>query len=413
MRTKRCMRGFVILLLIISSYDLSLSPAFAQGFSWTRTDSSVSTKVGRIAVGDSSRVFVGAGWAMYSSTNSGDNWTWLLNLGTTTGMIFGPDSILYVSTNGPAVLFSTDRGLTWQASTPPTAWPLYAIFLDVQGRLLAGGMGGSENFHGGLFRSPTHSWSWSHLYISSPWEPTINAILVTRDGTILVNGFRSTDDGGTWSTVGPPSNTTSFALGAGNSLIAGTTSGIYLSDDDGASWVPSVPGLPGTPVNCLIQNRTRVFFAGTSGGVCSSNDGGFTWTAINDGLTQLNVHALALDSTGYLYAGTDVGVFRSTQSTTSVDKELDPKPSTFSLRQNYPNPFNPSTTIRYGLPSESHVTLTVYNTLGQKVTELVNGEMHAGYHEVRFDGTNLTSGVYFYRLQAGNFVATKKLLFLR
>ena len=87
-------------------------------------------------------------------------------------------------------------------------------------------------------------------------------------------------------------------------------------------------------------------------------------------------------------------------------------PTTFSLEQNYPNPFNPSTTIRYGLTNRSHVTLTVYSTLGQQVTLLQNGEQEAGYHEVRFDGKNLSSGVYFYRIQAGEFVASKRLLLL-
>jgi hypothetical protein len=87
-------------------------------------------------------------------------------------------------------------------------------------------------------------------------------------------------------------------------------------------------------------------------------------------------------------------------------------PEGFALQQNYPNPFNPSTTIRYGLPYRSTVTLTVYNTLGQKVRTLVQGTLEAGNYEVTFDGTGLASGVYYYRIQAGSFVETKKLLLL-
>ena len=88
-------------------------------------------------------------------------------------------------------------------------------------------------------------------------------------------------------------------------------------------------------------------------------------------------------------------------------------PCEYSLAQNYPNPFNPSTTIRYGLPQRSHVTLTVFNTLGQQVAELVNREMEPGYHEVKFDASGLASGMYFYRLQAGTYVQTRKLLLLK
>ena len=88
-------------------------------------------------------------------------------------------------------------------------------------------------------------------------------------------------------------------------------------------------------------------------------------------------------------------------------------PNTFRLSQNYPNPFNPATTIRYSLPHRSQVLLSVYNTVGQKVTALVQGEQDAGSYEVKFDGSGLASGVYFYRLQTESFVDTKKLLLLR
>jgi hypothetical protein len=88
-------------------------------------------------------------------------------------------------------------------------------------------------------------------------------------------------------------------------------------------------------------------------------------------------------------------------------------PSEFHLAQNYPNPFNPSTVIGFGLPHKSAVQLTVYNTLGQQVAVLQNGAQEAGYHELKFDGTGLSSGVYFYKLQADDFIQTRKLLLLK
>ena len=88
-------------------------------------------------------------------------------------------------------------------------------------------------------------------------------------------------------------------------------------------------------------------------------------------------------------------------------------PVTYGLLQNYPNPFNPSTTVQYSLPQRSRVLLAVYNTLGERIATLVNGEEEAGLHEARFDGTGLASGFYFYRLQAGSFVKTMKMLLTR
>jgi hypothetical protein len=88
-------------------------------------------------------------------------------------------------------------------------------------------------------------------------------------------------------------------------------------------------------------------------------------------------------------------------------------PETFTLSQNYPNPFNPATSIQFGLPEASDVTLEVYTMLGQKVAMLVNENRNAGYHTVNFDASNLSSGMYIYRIQAGNFVQTRKLTLLK
>jgi glucuronoarabinoxylan endo-1,4-beta-xylanase len=83
------------------------------------------------------------------------------------------------------------------------------------------------------------------------------------------------------------------------------------------------------------------------------------------------------------------------------------------LYQNYPNPFNPSTTIKYELPRTSQVNLSVFDILGREVSLLVNDKRDAGVYEVKFDGSNLASGVYVYRLMAGGVVQSRKLMILK
>jgi hypothetical protein len=88
-------------------------------------------------------------------------------------------------------------------------------------------------------------------------------------------------------------------------------------------------------------------------------------------------------------------------------------PSNFTLRQNYPNPFNPLTQIRYSIPQSGYVSLKVFNLLGQEVAALSAGVKQPGNYVVTFDGARLASGVYFYQLQANNYVKTKKLILLK
>lgn len=98
---------------------------------------------------------------------------------------------------------------------------------------------------------------------------------------------------------------------------------------------------------------------------------------------------------------------------TDVDAFSDLIPLTFDLMQNYPNPFNPSTKIKFGLPKESEVSVAIYNILGEKVNDLVNQHLKAGYHEVEFNNTSLSSGIYFYRIVAADYVETKKMILLK
>jgi hypothetical protein len=141
---------------------------------------------------------------------------------------------------------------------------------------------------------------------------------------------------------------------------------------------------------------------------------GAGWTATSAGLTNRSVYSLVASST-YLFAGTAYGGVwkRPLSEMVSVKEVSSGPPAAYALAQNYPNPFNPGTTIKYELPKASTAYLCVYDMLGREVSVLVDERKEAGIHEARFDGSNLASGVYLYRLTAGNFVQTRKLLLVR
>ncbi len=197
----------------------------------------------------------------------------------------------------------------------------------------------------------------------------------------------------------------------GTNVFAGTGGGVFLSTNSGANWTPVTSGLTKS-VYALLVSGTNLL-AGTQSGVYRSSNNGTSWTAANTGLGN-SVYSLSANAT-YFFAGARGAVWRRplTEILTSVQPTWSRQPATFVLRQNYPDPFNPGTTIEFELPEASQVTLNVYDVVGRLVAALIDERREAGVHQVRFDGSNLASGVYFYRLQAGSYVSTRKLLLLR
>jgi hypothetical protein len=94
-------------------------------------------------------------------------------------------------------------------------------------------------------------------------------------------------------------------------------------------------------------------------------------------------------------------------------EQIDNVPASFELLQNYPNPFNPSTKITFKLEQSGLTTLSIYNLLGQKVETLVNEDLPVGTHQVTFDASKLSSGVYFYKIEAGKYSSVKKMMLLK
>ena len=122
--------------------------------------------------------------------------------------------------------------------------------------------------------------------------------------------------------------------------------------------------------------------------------------------------SLIIDSNDPVNPSISLPVHLKVEAVVGVDNELN-VPTVYELYQNYPNPFNPTTMIKYAIPKTSKVSLTLFTILGEEMATLVNEEKTAGNYEVEFNASNLPSGVYFYRLQAGSFVETKKMILLK
>jgi hypothetical protein len=199
------------------------------------------------------------------------------------------------------------------------------------------------------------------------------------------------------------------------------------STDGGFSWEPKVflnTWRDEQGIGFVTENLGWI--GGFGGETYETTDGGTTWTVGGPGM-YVNRFRFLGDSLGYA-AGDRVYKY-SYEEPTSVSFPDVVVPQYVALSQNYPNPFNPSTTIAYDLPASAHVTLSVYDVLGNEVEVLVNESQRPGSYRVRFAPSTLASGVYFYRLSvlplagrdlvslgdgtAGEFVQTRKLLLLR
>jgi hypothetical protein len=185
----------------------------------------------------------------------------------------------------------------------------------------------------------------------------------------------------------------------------------------------------GTPeiTNCIFWNNSaavddEINVAGSSGVVIIYCDVESGW----DGEGNIDCDPLFCDSDNdnfYLTEnsccvgagenGEDIGAFGIGCELTRITNEEDIVPSEFTMEQNYPNPFNATTTLSYTLPQSGLATLSIYDLLGRKVETLVQGEQPAGYHKVIWDADDNSSGMYFYKIQAGEYAETKKMVLLK
>jgi len=400
---------------VVSSLAILLFVWSASPAQWVQTNGSFPSNgtVSALAFSGTS-LFAGTSGSSsggaYLTTDNGTSWSAPdPNLGNPyiTAFAVSP-TYLFAATNIGVDRLPTNGGNWTFVSSGLTNRSVYALAIH-NTNLFAGTLGG-------VYLSTNDGTNWTHVS-SGMTDTTVTSLAVS--GTNLFAGtqgghiFLSTNNGTNW-TEADSGLTSSFVQALdtiGTNIFAGTGGGVFLSTNSGTHWTPVTSGLTKS-VYALLVSGTNLL-AGTQSGVYRSSNNGTSWTAVNSGLGN-SVYALSANGT-YLFAGARGSVWRRPLSEilTSVQPPWSQQPEAFVLDQNYPNPFNPSTTIKYELPTSSMVRLSVYDLLGREVSVLVNERKAAGSYEVKFDGSNLASGVYFYRLQAGSYVNTKKLLLLR
>jgi len=315
--------------------------------------------------------------SIYKSTNKGSTWIRCAMSGLPTGLTFinglvGSGDNLVVGTD-EGIYYSTDSGASW---FPTNIQNIYIPSLASSGNYVYAAIPTG----GGIYRSANNGVNWS-LSLQS----TVDYIEVAaKDNYAYAGSFfggarYSSSYGGSWFVSnGFPSDASIFAIGAvgDGMVIFGTDlspNWIYVSYDYGSFFAPYSEG--------LFENAS--------------------------------VEAFAINET-YTFAGTDYnGIWRRLRPGVVNVQAQQNVPEEFNLSQNYPNPFNPSTTIEYSIPESGFVKLEVYNSIGEELATLVNEYKEAGNYKINFDATDLSSGIYYYRLASNSFTDIKKMILLK
>ena len=328
--------------------------------------------------------------SVYKTTDGGDSWVQVYsNTGGTVKGIRMLDSLNGIAIGSPIsnlwnLLLTTDGGNTWELS--PNSPP-------------------AENIHQAVHNS--FQVSMPYIY----WGTSFSSIYRSSDG-----GLTFTEN----ETPGAGIYIFSLFINSLGTGFAAATS-MCRSTDGGATFLSHpVPG--GGNING-IQGAGGDFWYIRGTKIYHSTDDGINWIEEYDTPSGLSLNHMDFpDSLSGCQTGWAVGfggsIHKMTGSTvTSVDNQME-TPAEYELSQNYPNPFNPSTTIKFSIATVGtydlvSVQLIIYDVLGNEVTTLVNEEKSSGTYEVGFNATELVSGIYFYKLQAGSFIEIKKMIFLR
>ena len=376
-------------------------------------------------------VAVGQGGTVIRTTNGGVNWIpvyssiniWLNDVK------FDPNAAgtVWAAGMGGVILKSIDGGINWSV----------ARAYDTPDHTIRG-IGIPDNYHNyvafigyaGTFFETTNA---GNSFVQRTDIPfTMHSIAFSPDFSVNGKGIISGTDGKAWNTTNFGTNWVArntnrydylndvVYLDAVTAVICGNNGTILKSNNSGTNWTVITQTLTTQHFRSVDAFAAKVTICGDNGTILTSNDGGITFVNQLSGETR-HLYGVSLKSS---LEGTTVGeiggsvsgmmYFTMRNGFTAVTGQGTELPDKFELKQNYPNPFNPSTTIMFDVLKQSKVSLRIYNVLGKEVAVLVDREMSAasGY-KVKFDASALPSGVYFYRLQAGDFVDTKRMLLIK
>lgn len=321
---------------------------------------------------------------------------------------------------------STDGGNSWSASNTGLTGSnnLFRIAYDPTNNdiVYVGG------YFGVLYKSTNGGDSWNRL--SFPGND-INAIIVQPNGTVWCGGWfglkNSTDGGSTWGTIsGLPGGTRNLIYiesPVNTPDIVYVTlhfsdlrKEIYKTSDNGSTWNQVGQQIDGGYLIGIGVGDNRLV-VGNKKGLYLSVDGADNWTPLDTNNVFLAHNGVFSNTHFYLVSGGGISVVKNLAPVGSIESpEL--VPIKFSLGQNYPNPFNPLTVIEFTLNSPEKVRINIFDINGQLIRNLFDEELAQGVYTTRWDGANevgekVSSGTYFYKIEAGNSFDTKKMILLK
>ncbi len=318
------------------------------------------------------------------------------------------------SLNG--VYLSTDNGFTWTQ----TLFNHLIVTLSIDGTTIYAG----EYNNGAVYISTDNGNSWEQKFIM----PYYSVLSILLDSTKIFAGtengvYVSTNQGQNWSQTALGGQTIKCMAKNGDNLFAGTIwgTGIYCSTNRGISW--NLTSMHNRDVDAMISYGSYIIAATLNDiesltGIYMSSNNGISWIKKNEGYYENYTMFSFYISNNILYGGLDRVWKRSLSELIGVEKIQAKVTDKFQLNQNYPNPFNPTTKIKFDIISgingqKSAIKLVIYDVLGREIAMLVNEKMSSGSYEATWDGTNYPSGVYFYKLTAGTFEQTKKMVLIK